>query len=104
MGKLLKKTKAKKVKINKPAQYIVALNQEEADMLSGIIADLLDNPQRKVAMTYEVDETKVVPTKRGMKALKGAHKAFNAIEMADDYWYDDLWETPVDKSDVVLLD
>lgn len=76
------------------ATYVIELTQTEADMLAGIVADLLDNPQRQVYLDYQFDGGLVMPTKNGMLALHGAQQALNGIKQSDEYDYDDYWETP----------
>lgn len=72
-------------------EYVVQLTQSEVDMIQGIIADLLDNPQRRVRMKYEVDGAYVAPSKKGVEALKGAANAFKPISEAIDYNYYYYW-------------
>lgn len=74
------------------SEFVIQLTQSEVDMLTGIIADLLDNPQRRVRMKYEADDSYVAPTAQGINALKGAMNALGAVEQSLEYDYYDYWE------------
>lgn len=73
-------------------QFIVQLSQSEVDLLQGIVVDLLDNPQRRVRMAYEVDGDYVEPSKRGMEVLREICDTFLRIEQSPDYDYFDYWD------------
>jgi hypothetical protein len=86
MAKLVKRKKSKK-------RFLIELSQKEIDFIGGIMNDLNDNPQRKVSMTYDVDETKVKPTKKGQKIVrKFVKNVVDPIDYAEDYDYYDYWK------------
>lgn len=75
------------------ATYVFEFTQSEVDVLGGIVADLLDNPQRKVHLDYVVDGDYVKPSELGMDKLMGCAQAFNRVDQSEDYDYFDYWET-----------
>lgn len=92
MAKMLKAKPAEEKYVVTDGEYVVKFNQDEIDMLAGMVADLRDNPQRQVSMTYKKDETDVVPNEYGYKVLKSMAKALNKAEQGPEYDYDNFWE------------
>lgn len=82
------------INVVEPVQksYVLELTQEEVDVLTGIMADFLDNPHRKVSMLYSMDDSHVIPNENGMRIIESALKGFSQIEKADNYDYHDYWE------------
>jgi hypothetical protein len=72
------------------ATYKIELTQSELDFMVGIMSDLSDNPQRRVRMIYEIDESYVEPTALGYRAAKAIYTALSGLD-CDDYDYDDYW-------------
>lgn len=72
------------------AKYKIELTQTELDFMVGIMSDLTDNPQRRVRMVYESDESYVEPTPLGHEAARSIYVALGGLDM-DDYNYDDYW-------------
>lgn len=72
--------------------YVFEFTQSEVDVLAGIVADLLDNPHRRVHMDYVVDGDYVKPSSLGMEKLQGAFDALNRADQSDNYDYFDYWE------------
>ena len=73
------------------ASYVFEFTQDEVDVLTGLLLDLSD-PVRKVVMDYTVDESKVVPSERGLEILKSMAKALDkSSHNVLDYDYFDFW-------------
>lgn len=89
---------AKFVKRVEPTQasYVFEFTQDEVDVLTGIVLDLSD-PVRKVQMNYTVDESVVVPSRKGQEVLSSLAHAFeHSNEGGLDYDYFDFWDEVTD--------
>lgn len=86
---------AKFIEEKKPteATFIFEFTQTEVDILTGIVNDFLDNPQRRVYMSYEVDGDTVKPSPHGMSRLQNIATAMNEVMQGENYDYFDYWET-----------
>lgn len=73
--------------------YLVELTQSEVDVLMGIVSDFYDNPQRKVKMVYEFDESVSSLNERGMQVIEGLAKGLdNLVGGGVDYDYEEYWD------------
>lgn len=82
---------AKFIEMRPPSQptYIAEFTQDEWDVIGGLVNDLSDN--RGVVMDYTKDESRVVPTERGLKALVGMRDMFRQ-RLSEEYEYFDFWQ------------
>lgn len=92
---------AEVVKVVEPTEveYVIKLTQSEVDFIVGILSDLSDNPQRRVRMVYENDESYVEPTEHGLTIANDVSKAL-ASTQCDDYDYYEYWAEVVPNTKV----
>ncbi len=63
------------------------------DFLLGIMSYLGDNPQRRVRMAYEVDDSYVAPTELGVRMAQDIYDGLKSLDISDgEYDYFDYWE------------
>ena len=72
------------------ASYVFEFTQDEVDVLAGLVLDLSDTV-RGVVMDYTVDDSRVVPSERGLEILKSLASALDTSNGGPDYDYFDFW-------------